>query len=188
MKDFPVIPFSSVEAMQAWMQDNHAATNGIWLKIAKKDSGIPTVTYDQALDTALCFGWIDGQRKSFDADYFIQKFTPRRPRSLWSLRNVKKVAVLTAAGLMRPAGLAQVKAAQEDGRWERAYGNYDEMPVPADFLDALKKNPAAQATFDSLKKLDRYMIAFRLTTASKPETRQRRFVKMLSLLEKGEFR
>src|SRR5688572_23885627 len=168
MKELPIIPFSTGTEMERWLEAHHATQDGIWLKIAKKHSGIPTVTHDEALDIALCFGWIDGQRKTFDGDFFIQKFTPRRPRSLWSTRNVRKVANLTTAGQMRPAGLAQVEAAKQDGRWERAYGNYEEMSVPADFLEALEKNPAAQATFSSLKKLDRYLIAFRLTTASKP--------------------
>lgn len=188
MKEFPIIPFDSATTMEKWLEKYHATENGIWLKMAKKSSGIPSVTYDEALDTALCFGWIDGQRKTYDDNYFIQKFTPRRPRSLWSTRNVRKVASLTAAGRMRPAGLAQVEAAKQDGRWERAYGNYEEMPVPADFLSALEKNPAAKATFGALKKLDRYLIAFRLTTAVKTETRQRRFNNMLTMLEKGEFR
>jgi len=188
MKEFSIIPFESAAAMVNWMEDHHATEDGIWLKMAKKDSKIPTVTYDEALDIALCFGWIDGQRKSFNDMFFIQKFTPRRPRSLWSTRNVKKVAVLTATGKMRPAGFAQVEAAKQDGRWERAYGNYEEMPIPNDFLHALEKNMAAKATFNTLKKIDRYMIAFRLTTASKPETRQRRFDRILAMLEKGEFR
>lgn len=188
MKEFPIIPFRSLAAMERWMEKYHATKDGIWLKMAKKDSGIPSITYDQALDTALCFGWIDGQRKGFDGDFFIQKFTPRRSRSLWSSRNVKKVAALTAAGKMRPAGLAQVEAAKQDGRWQRAYGNYEEMPIPADFIDVLKENSAAKATFDTLRRIDRYMIAFRLTTASTPETRQRRFTRIISLLEKGEFR
>lgn len=188
MKEFPTIPFASATALEDWMEVHHASENGIWLKFAKKDSGIPTVTYDEALDIALCFGWIDGQRKSFDERYFIQKFTPRRPRSLWSTRNVKKVAALAAEGRMRPAGIAQVEAAKQDGRWARAYGNYEEMPVPVDFIEALEKNPRAKATFDGLKKLEKYMIAFRLTTAHKPETRQRRFDRMLAMLEQGEFR
>ncbi len=188
MKDFPVIPFDSAASMERWLEEHHASENGIWLKVAKKSSGVPSVTYDEALDTALCYGWIDGQRKTYDDIFFIQKFTPRRPRSLWSSRNVKKVAQLIAAGRMRPSGLAQVEAAKQDGRWERAYGNHEEMPVPADFLAALEKNPAAKATFATLKKLDRYLIAFRLTTAIKPETRERRLTKILTMLEKGEFR
>ena len=188
MKELPVIPFSTAEAMEQWLEAHNATQDGIWLKIAKKASGIPTVTYDEALDLALCFGWIDGQHKSLDNDFFIQKFTPRRPRSLWSTRNVRKVAALTAAGRMRPAGLAQVEAAKQDGRWARAYGNHEEMPVPADFLAALENNPAANAAFNALKKVDRYQIAFRLTTASKPETRQRRFAKILAMLEQGNFR
>lgn len=188
MKEFPIIPFSTSATMERWLEAHHAIEDGIWLKIAKKHSGIPTVTYDEALDLALCFGWIDGQRKTYDNDFFIQKFTPRRPRSLWSTRNVRKVAELTAAGRIRPAGLAQVEAAKQDGRWDRAYGNLEEMPVPADFLRALKENPAANATFESLKKVNRYQIAFRLTTAIKPETRQRRFAKILAMLEKGSFK
>lgn len=188
MKDYPIISFSTVVEMEQWLEAHHATQEGIWLKMAKKASGISTVTYNEALDVALCFGWIDGQRKAYDDNFFIQKFTPRRPRSLWSTRNVGKVAALTAAGRMRPSGLAQVKAAKQDGRWDRAYGNHEEMPIPADFLFALEDNPPAKATFDSLKKGERYLIAFRLTTALKPETRQRRFAKLLAMLEKGDFR
>ena len=188
MKEFPVIPFGTAAAMEQWLEVYHATENGIWLKMAKKASGIPTITYDEALDLALCFGWIDGQRKTYDDNFFIQKFTPRRPRSLWSTRNVRKVAALTAAGRMRPSGLAQVERAKQDGRWERAYGNHEEMSIPADFLSALENNPAAKVTFDSLKKGERYQIAFRLTTALKPETRQRRFKRILEMLEKGSFR
>lgn len=188
MKDYPIISFSTVAEMEEWLEAHCATESGIWLKMAKKTSPVPTVTYDQALDVALCFGWIDGQRKTYDDNFFIQKFTPRRARSLWSTRNVRKVAALTAAGRMRPSGLAQVEAAKQDGRWKRAYGNHDEMPVPADFLSALEENPTAKATFNALKKQDRYLIAFRLTTAIKPETRQRRFNKILTMLENGEFR
>lgn len=188
MSDIPIISFKTATAMELWLQENHTNQEGIWLKMAKKHSGISTVTYDEALDIALCFGWIDGQRKAYDDQFFIQRFTPRRPRSLWSLRNVKKIADLTAAGRMQPSGAAQVETAKLDGRWERAYGNHEEMPVPADFLLALESNPAAKATFDSLKKTDRYQIAFRLTTAIKPETRQRRFSKIMAMLETGNFR
>ncbi len=188
VKEYPIISFGTATEMEQWLEVHHATTNGIWLKIAKKTSGIPTITYDQALDLALCFGWIDGQRKTYDDSFFIQKFTPRRARSLWSTRNVRKVATLTAAGKMRPSGVAQVDAAKQDGRWRRAYGNHEEMPIPTDFLSALEKNPVAKATFDTLKKGDRYLIAFRLTTALKPETRQRRFEKILGMLNESRFR
>lgn len=188
MSDIPVIAFNTAAAMEEWLALHHTDQDGIWLQIAKKHSGISSVTYDEALDIALCFGWIDGQRKTYDENFFIQRFTPRRPRSLWSTRNVKKIAALTKAGRMRPSGLAQVEAAKLDGRWGRAYGNHEEMPVPADFLSALENNLAAKTTFDSLKKTERYQIAFRLTTAIRPETRQRRFKNILSMLKEGKFR
>lgn len=120
MAELPILPFESAEAWERWLAEHHTQTDGLWVKIAKKASGVPSVSYDEALDAALCYGWIDGQRKAFDATHYIQRFTPRRRRSQWSKRNVDKIAALTAAGRMQPAGLAQVEAAKRDGRWEAA--------------------------------------------------------------------
>lgn len=154
--------------------------------MAKKASGIASVTHDEALEVALCFGWIDGQRNGHDDRYFLQKFTPRRPKSLWSKRNVAKIAKLTAEGRMQPSGLAEVAAAQLDGRWKAAYAGPKEMIFPKDFLKALEKNKKARMFFRTLSKTNVYAIAWRLETAKKPETRQRRFDALLAMLDRGE--
>ena len=128
--DLPVVFFASASAWEEWLAAHHTQPDGVWLKIAKKAAGITSVDYDEALDAALCWGWIDGQRRAYDDNHFIQRFTPRRPRSQWSVRNIEKVAALTAAGRMRPAGLAEVEAAKKDGRWDDAYAEYH-RPSPA---------------------------------------------------------
>ncbi|MGB3307663.1 MAG: YdeI/OmpD-associated family protein [Thermomicrobiales bacterium] len=187
-KDIPILSFASAEEFEQWLAEHQAATDGLWIKIAKKASGIASVTYDEALDVALCYGWIDGQKKTHDDAFFLQKFTPRRPRSLWSKRNIGKVAVLMEAGRMQPAGLAEVEAARKDGRWEAAYDSPKDMVVPDDFLEAVRGNPQTQAYFESLNKSSVYAIGWRLATAKTPATRQRRFDKLLAMLEAGEFR
>ena len=185
-KELPITPFASAAAWEAWLSAHHAQAEGVWIQIARKASGIASVTHEEALDAALCYGWIDGQRKPQDDRYFLQKFTPRRPRSLWSKRNIEKIAALTAAGRMQPAGLAEVAAAQRDGRWAAAYDSQKAMVVPEDFLRALAENPQAQACFDTLNRANVYAIAWRLHTARKPETRQRRFDALLAMLARGE--
>jgi uncharacterized protein YdeI (YjbR/CyaY-like superfamily) len=179
-------PFASAAEWEQWLSRNHETEKGLWLQIAKKASGIATVTYDEALDVALCYGWIDGQRKSDSDDYFLQKFTPRRPKSLWSKRNVGKIAQLTDAGRMRPAGLAEVEAAQKDGRWEAAYEGQKDMMIPEDFLAAVQRNEKAASVFATLNKANLYAIGFRLHNARTPETRARRFAALLEMLERGE--
>jgi uncharacterized protein YdeI (YjbR/CyaY-like superfamily) len=185
-KEYPILPFAAASAWEAWLSEHHVQADGVWIQMAKKASGIPSVTHDEALDVALCYGWIDGQGKSQDDTYFLQKFTPRRPRSLWSKRNIEKVAALTAAGRMQPSGLAEVAAAQGDGRWDAAYDSPKNMVVPEDFLQALAGNPQAQTTFNTLNQANVYAIAWRLQTAKKPETRQRRFDALLAMLARGE--
>jgi uncharacterized protein YdeI (YjbR/CyaY-like superfamily) len=187
-KELPILPFASVSLWEQWLFEHHAQLDGVWIKVAKKASGIASVTHDEALDAALCYGWIDGQRKTYDSRFFLQKFTPRRPKSLWSKRNINKVAELTAEGRMQPAGLAEVEAAKQDGRWEAAYDSSKHMVFPEDFLKALEKNKQAQAFFNTLSKSNVYAIAWRLETAKKPETRKRRFDALLGMLERGEFR
>jgi uncharacterized protein YdeI (YjbR/CyaY-like superfamily) len=188
VSELPILSFESAAAFEDWLAKNYAEPAGLWVKIAKKASGIPSVTHDEALDIALCYGWIDGQRKSFDDRYFIQKFTRRRPRSLWSKRNVDKVATLEAAGRMQPSGIAEVDAAKQDGRWDLAYASQQNMVFPEDFMLELQKNKKAYEYFGTLSKTNIYIIAFRLTTAKTPETRQRRFDTMLAMLERGEFK
>ncbi len=184
--EFPLIPVPSAAAWQTWIHEHNDDQSGVWLRLAKKGKAVPTVAYDDILDIALCYGWIDGQRKGLDDTYFLQKFTPRRPRSLWSRRNVDNVARLTAAGKMQPRGLAEVEAAKKDGRWEAAYDSQKNFQIPDDFLTAVENNEKAKTFFDTLNKTNKYAIAFRLTTAKRPETRRRRFDALLTMLEKGE--
>ena len=187
-KGLPTLPFASVLLLEQWLFKHHDQLDGVWIKIAKKASGVASVTHDEALDVALCYGWIDGQRNSYDDRYFLQKFTPRRPRSLWSKRNIDKVAMLMAAGKMQSSGLAEIEAAKQDGRWEAAYDSQKNMVVPKDFLKALGKDKQAQAFFNTLSKSNVYAIAWRLETAKKSETRKRRFDALLAMLERREFR
>jgi len=184
-KELPVLHFATVAQLERWLS-THYRTDGVWIKIAKKASGVASVTHDQALDVALCYGWIDGQRNSYDDTYFLQKFAPRRPKSLWSKRNIDKVAMLTAARKMQTSGLAKVEAAKQDGRWQAAYDSPKDMIVPDDFLHALRENKLAQAFFNTLSKSNVYAIAWRLQTARHPDTRKRRFDGLLAMLERGE--
>ena len=185
-KDLPILPFASASSWEQWLARNHTRRDGVWIKVAKKATGIASVTHDEALDVALCYGWIDGQRKPGDSKYFLQKFTPRRRKSLWSKRNIEKIAQLTAARRMRPAGLAEVEAARADGRWQAAYDSPRNMVVPDDFLRALKESTRAEAFFQTLNKTNVYAIAWRLTTARTPKTRKRRFDALLGMMTRGE--
>ena len=178
--------FSTQQKWREWLEKNHAASDGIWLRIFKKDSGKKTVTHAQALDEALCFGWIDGQRNSHDEVSFLQKFTPRRSRSIWSKRNRENVERLIKEKQMTPAGLAEVERAKKDGRWENAYDSPKNMQVPADFLKELKKDKKAYEFFQTLNKTNKFAIAFRLHTAKRPETRERRMKDFLARMAKGE--
>lgn len=184
--DYPVKAFRDAAAFREWLAENHARAAGVWLRFFKKDSGKKTVTYAEALDQALCFGWIDGQVKKFDEASWIQKFTPRRTRSVWSKRNVEHTERLIAAGLMQPAGLAAIEAAKGDGRWEAAYDSPSKAAVPADFLEELAKHKKAHAFFKALNRANVYAIAYRLQTAKKAETRQRRMKQILEMLKRGE--
>ncbi len=182
-KELPVLPFASQAAWEKWLAREHQKSDGVLLKLAKKDSGIPSVTYAEAVEVALCYGWIDGQSKRVDDEYFVQRFTPRRSRSIWSKINVGKVDALTAAGKMKPAGLAEVERAKADGRWDAAYASPRNVTVPDDLLAALEKNKKAKAFFEQLDRTNRYAVLFRIHGAKKPETRARRiaeFVKMLA--------
>lgn len=184
-KDIGTSAFETPAEWERWLL-NHAQAEGLWLKIAKKDSGIASVTYAEALDVALCHGWIDGQKKGFDEAYFLQRFTPRRSRSLWSKINIGHVERLIAAGRMQAGGLREVEAARADGRWEAAYQSFSGMEVPAELAAALKKNRKAQAFFDTLDKTNRYSFCWRVHTAKKPETRIVRAQKFVGMLARGE--
>ena len=184
--ELSILPFASQSKWANWLAKQHDKSAGVWLKLAKKDSGIPSVTYHEALEVALCYGWIDGQKKSFDEKYFLQKFTPRRPKSIWSKINVEKVERLIASGQMKPAGLKAIEAAKADGRWEQAYASQKNISVPEDFQSALDKNKKAQAFFETLNSANRYSFLFRIETAKKAETRAKRIQQFVEMLEKNE--
>jgi uncharacterized protein YdeI (YjbR/CyaY-like superfamily) len=169
-----------------WLAKNHDKSAGLWLKLAKKATGIPTVTYAEALDVALCYGWIDGQKGSFDEKYFLQKFTPCRPKSIWSKINVGHVERLIASGEMKPSGLKAVEAAKHDGRWDAAYASQKNVSVPEDFQLALNNNKKAKAFFEKLTGSRRYAFLFRITAAKKAETREKRIRQFVEMLERGE--
>ncbi len=187
MKDKnPIIAFLNQKEWEIWLAENHNKVSGLWLKFAKKNSGIASLTGAQALDVALCYGWIDGQRDKFDDNFYLNKFTPRRKGSLWSKRNCEIVDRLIKEKRMQPAGMAEVEKAKADGRWEKAYDSPKNMKVPADFIQAVKKDKKAYAFFRTLNKTNLYAIAWRLQTAKKPETRERRMKKMLRMMAEGE--
>jgi uncharacterized protein YdeI (YjbR/CyaY-like superfamily) len=178
--------FASDADWEAWLEEHHATSDGVWLRIAKKGSGVVTVAYPEVLDTAICFGWIDARRQALDDQHFLQRFTPRRARSRWSKINRDKAEALIAAGRMRPAGLAEVERAKADGRWDAAYAGQRSMTVPDDLRRELDARPAAAAFFASLSSQNRYAILYRLHDAKRPETRARRLAKFVAMLEAGE--
>ncbi len=183
--DEPVIAFESPAAWEAWLAEHHATAGVVWVRIAKKASGIPTVTFAEAIDGALCYGWIDGRRERFDDRWFIQRFTPRRSRSNWSKVNCAKVEQLIEDGRMQPAGLAEVERARADGRWDAAYDPPSKATVPPDLQRALDENPVAAAHFATLNSQNRFSILYRIHDARKPETRARRIDKFVAALEAG---
>ncbi len=184
--ELPILPFASQSKWADWLAKQYDKSAGVWLKLAKKDSGISSVTLAEALDIALCYGWIDGQRLSFDEKYYLQKYTPRRPKSIWSKINVEKVEHLIASGQMKPAGLKAIEAAKADGRWAQAYDSQKNISVPEDFQAALKKNKKASSFFATLKSGERYSFLFRIHTAKKAETREKRIQQFIEMLEKNE--
>jgi uncharacterized protein YdeI (YjbR/CyaY-like superfamily) len=184
--EYEEIAFGSAAEFRAWLEEHHASAPGVWLKAAKKHTGIPSVTWDESVDVALCFGWIDGQRRGIDGDWYAQKFTPRGKRSIWSKKNRERVERLIADGLMQPAGLAEVERAKADGRWDAAYDSPSTAAIPDDLQAALDANPKAAEFFATLKGNNRYAILHRVATAKKPETRARRIEKFVGMCERGE--
>lgn len=178
--------FASSEDLSAWLEANHDVENELWVKVFKKASGVPSVTWDDVVTETLRWGWIDGVKKSLDDEAYLQRITPRRGRSTWSKRNTEHVERLTAEGRMEEPGLAHVRAAKADGRWDAAYPPPSEAEVPADFVAALDDRPKAKRFFETLARSNRYTIAYGLTTAKKPGTRQRRFEKFMDMLEREE--
>ncbi|HSE41172.1 MAG TPA: YdeI/OmpD-associated family protein [Acidobacteriota bacterium] len=181
-----VLAFPSQKDWKRWLAKNHSKSSGIWLKFFKKDAGIASVTYDEALDEALCYGWIDGQLKKYDEKSYIQKFTPRRKKSLWSKRNKDHVARLISEGRMTQSGLKEIELAKADGRWDRGYDSPSNMKIPDDFLKEVSKNKKSKEFFDTLNRANKYSIAWRLQTATKPETRQKRMKAILEMLKEGK--
>ncbi len=174
-------------AWQAWLGEHHEQSTGVWLRLAKKGTSKPTsLTYDEALEEALCHGWIDGQVRRLDDLTYRQRFTPRRARSSWSKRNIAHVERLASEGRMRPAGLAAVEQAKADGRWEQAYPGQAEMEVPSDLASALEADPAAQAMFEILTSHNRYAVLLRIHNAKRPDTRARRIEQFVDMLRRGE--
>jgi uncharacterized protein YdeI (YjbR/CyaY-like superfamily) len=184
--ELPVLQCARQEDWAVWLDNNHAASAGVWLEVAKKASGRTSVSYAEALDVALCYGWIDGQKKSQDESSWLQKFTPRGDRSIWSKVNREKALALIASGQMKPAGLAAVERARQNGRWDEAYDSPSSATVPDDFQAELDRNAKAKAFFATLKSHNRYAILFKLQTANKTETRARRMQQFISMLERNE--
>jgi uncharacterized protein YdeI (YjbR/CyaY-like superfamily) len=184
--DLPIIVFETAQEWDIWLRQHGGTARGLYMKIAKKGSGLPSVTYPEAVEIALCHGWIDAIRRSFDGTYFLQKFNPRAPRSVWSEVNKKKVLQLTKAKLMLPAGLAAVQRAKANGQWANAYAPASAITVPPDLEAALKKNKKARSFFATLKGSNRYAILHRLHITRKEETRARKIVQFVGMLERGE--
>lgn len=185
-EDLPILIFKVAKEWEQWLRKNYASSNGIWLRIYKKASGIPTITYPEAVNAALCYGWIDGVANKYDDESYLQRFTPRRSKSIWSKINVERANQLINSGKMKPGGLKEIEAAKADGRWASAYDSPANIEIPKDFLQALSKKPKAKKFFETLNKTNTYSIAWRLQTAKKPETREKRMKLILEMLSKGQ--
>ena len=178
--------FASKGAWEQWLDMYHERSQGIWIIIAKKNSAGTNVSYSEALEVALCYGWIDAQKKSYDQDRWLQKFTPRRPKSVWSKVNVEKVLQLVAFGRMKASGMKEVNAAKKDGRWESAYESQRSFTIPDDFQVEWEKNEQAKSFFETLNRQNRYAICYRIQAAKKPETRRARIDKFIEMLTKSQ--
>lgn len=186
VSDLPVLSFERQEAWMTWLEKNHAKSPGVWLRLAKKATGVESVNYAEALEAALCYGWIDGQKKSDGDSAWLQKFTPRSKKSIWSKINREKALALIESGQMRPAGLQEIERAKADGRWAAAYDGQKAATVPDDLLTALNRNVRAKAFFATLNSKNRYAILFRVQTAKKAETRASRIQQFVEMLAKNE--
>lgn len=181
-----IIEFKTAKEFETWLEENHDNSSGLWVKIFKKGSGVTTISYAEALEVALCYGWIDGQKKSFDEQAWLQKISPRTAKSIWSKVNIGHVERLIKEDRMRPAGLKAVEKAKEDGRWENAYDPPSKMTIPDYFLKELSKNKKAEEFFKGLNKTNLFSIGFRLQTAKKQETREKRMKEIIEKLARGE--
>ena len=181
-----MLAFPDQAALEAWLDAEHTTASGLYVKIAKKSSGVPSVNWEQMVEVLLCFGWIDGRANRLDDAFYLQRITPRRPKSVWSQKNVATVERLIAEGRMRPAGLAAVEAAKADGRWERAYAGPATVTMPDDLAAALDAEPAARAAYDALDGQNRYAVLWRVHTAATPATRAKRIAAAVTTLAAGE--
>ena len=184
--ELPTLPFATPRAFDRWLAKHHASSRGLWLKLAKAGAGVASIRYPEAVEVALTWGWIDGQSRRVDDAWYVQRFTPRTPRSIWSVINRDKALALIEAGRMQPPGLAEVERARKDGRWDRAYTSPSRSAVPDDLAAALAQNPRAAAAFAQLDAQNRYAILHRLMIAAKPETRQKRLDTFVAMLARGE--
>lgn len=186
-KGLDIKPFKTRAAFEKWMRDNHAKLeDGLWVKFAKKATGLASVTYEEAREVAIIYGWIDGLKNAIDDKYYAIRFTPRRPRSIWSKINCDIAEELIKRKKMRAAGLREVKAAKADGRWDRAYGGQATMPVPKEFARALAKHPTAKKNFAALRATIRYAVLFRIHDAKRETTKQRRIDEFIAALDRGD--
>jgi len=184
--ELPILDFKNASAFEKWLAKNHDRSPGAWLRIAKKESGLSSVSYAEAIDVALCYGWIDGQKQKGDANTWLQKFTPRSRRSIWSKINREKANTLIDAGRMKAPGLAEVERAKQDGRWDAAYDSHRTATVPPDLEAALNANPAAREFFKTINSANRYAILWRIQNAKKPETRAKRIATFVEMLASGK--
>jgi uncharacterized protein YdeI (YjbR/CyaY-like superfamily) len=183
--NLPIRIFKTSDEWEKWLDKNHGSATGIWLQLYKKVSGKPSINHKEALEVALCYGWIDGVANKFDETSYLQRFTPRRPKSIWSKKNIENVNRLIAAGKMKPAGVKEIESAKADGRWDAAYDSPANMEIPKDFLKELSKNAKAKKIFQTLNRTNIFSITWRLQTAKKPETREKRMKAILEMLSKG---
>lgn len=184
--NYPVIVFKTGAAFEKWLAKNHAKAEGVWVKIAKASAGIKTIAYPEVLDIALCYGWIDGLRRGLDEHYFVQKFTPRRPNSIWSYINKKKVAALIKAGKMKLAGKAAIAEAKKNGRWNSAYASQKNIKIPTELKEALDQHPEAKVFFGRLNSQNRFAILFRLSQVKREETKMKKIAEYVAMLERHE--
>lgn len=185
-KDFPTLSFKNQKEFSTWLEKHHDTSDGIWIQLFKKGSRVESITYAEAVEEALCFGWIDSLVHKHDEKSYVQKFTPRRAKSMWSKINIGHIERLTKAGRMKEAGIKEVERAKTDGRWQQAYDSPTNMRVPEDFLKEISKNKKANEFFETLNKTNKFAIAFQLHNAKKPETRERRIKKFVEMMEKRE--
>jgi len=182
----PIVLFDTPQTLERWLEEHHRSSPGVWMQIAKKGSGITSVTYQEALDIALCYGWVDSQKDKMDERTYLQRFTPRGAKSIWSQVNQTKVEALIASGRMQPAGLAAIEVAKANGQWDKAYASQSNAEVPEDFAAALERSPQAKAFFDTLNKSNKFAMLFRINNVKKQETRERKIREFVAMLERGE--